>query len=141
MARSGPQRVTATDAAVAAIERLRRRHGPLELVQSGGCCDGSSPVCLPAGELLLGPEDVLLGEIAGCPFYVDRAQYVRWREPKLVIDVAPGAGDSFSIEGPEGFHFVARSPVGSPVRRRRKAQTGSIAGKLQEPSSTSGRGR
>ncbi len=116
MASSGPQRVTATDAAVAASERLRRRHGPLELVQSGGCCDGSSPVCLPAGELLLGPEDVLLGEVAGCPFYVDRAQYVRWREPQLVIDVALGGGDTFSLEGPEGIHFVARTATPSPAR-------------------------
>jgi uncharacterized protein (DUF779 family) len=116
METSGPQRVTATDAAVAALERLRRRHGPLELVQSGGCCDGSSPICLPAGELLLGPDDVLLGEIAGCPFYVDRAQYVRWRKPRLLIDVAPGGGDSFSLEGPDGIHFVARSQAGSPAR-------------------------
>ena len=112
MTTSGTGRVTGTDAALAAIERLKARHGPLVFVQSGGCCDGSSPVCLPAGELLLGPEDVLLGEIAGCPFYVDRAQYVRWRKPRLVIDVAPGGGDSFSLEGLEGIHFVARSPAG-----------------------------
>ena len=72
MTESGTRQVTATDAALAAIEGLKARHGPLMFVQSGGCCDGSSPICLCVGELLLGPGDVLLGEIAGCPFYVDR---------------------------------------------------------------------
>ena len=123
MGASGPQRVTATDAAVAALERLRRRHGPLEFVQSGGCCDGSSPVCLPAGELLLGPEDVLLGEVAGCPFYVHREQYVRWGKPRFVIDVAPGSGDTFSLEGPDGIHFVARSDAAPDSRRRRRVES------------------
>jgi uncharacterized protein (DUF779 family) len=105
---SGAGRVAATEAALAAIERLAARHGPLVFVQSGGCCDGSSPVCLPDGELLIGPGDVLLGEIGGCPFFVDRAQYGRWREPRLLIDVAGGGGDTFSLEGPDGIHFVAR---------------------------------
>lgn len=102
-------RVTATDAAVAAIDGLVRRHGPLVFVQSGGCCDGSSPICLCEGELLLGPGDILLGKVAGCPFYVDREQYERWREPSFLVDVAPGGGDSFSLEGADGIHFVARS--------------------------------
>jgi uncharacterized protein (DUF779 family) len=109
MQASGPQRVTATDAALAAIERLKARHGPLLFVQSGGCCDGSSPICLPEGEFLLGPGDVLLGALAGCPFYVDRELYERWRRPRLVVDVATGGGDSFSVEGTEGMHFVART--------------------------------
>ena len=108
---SGTERVTATDAALAAIERLKARHGPLMFVQSGGCCDGSSPICLCEGELLLGPGDVLLGELAGCSFYVDREQYERWGKPRFVIDVAPGGGDSFSLEGQEGIQFVARSTV------------------------------
>ena len=111
MGTSGPHRVTATDAALAAIERLRARRGPLEFIQSGGCCDGSSPICLPVGELLLGPQDVLLGEVGGCPFYVDREQYERWRKPLILVDVAPGGGDSFSVEGAEGIHFVARTPA------------------------------
>jgi hypothetical protein len=63
------------------------------------------------GELLLGPQDVLLGEVGGCPFYVDREQYERWRKPLILIDVAPGGGDSFSVEGAEGIHFVARTPA------------------------------
>jgi uncharacterized protein (DUF779 family) len=109
MDESGTTRVTATGAALAAIERLKGRHGPLMFVQSGGCCDGSSPICLSEGELLLGPSDVLLGEVAACPFYIDREQYERWQEPLLVIDVAPGGGDSFSLEGPDGIHFVART--------------------------------
>jgi uncharacterized protein (DUF779 family) len=109
MSESGAQRVTATVAALAAIERLEARHGPLMFVQSGGCCDGSSPICLREGELLLGAEDILLGEIADCPFYVDREQYGRWREPLFTIDVAAGGGDSFSLEGAEGIHFVALS--------------------------------
>ena len=109
MTGSGTRRVRATETALAAIGRLEARHGPLVFVQSGGCCDGSSPICLCDGELLLGPDDVLLGEIGGCPFYVDGGLYERWRRPRLVIDVAPGGGDSFSLEGPEGIHFVARS--------------------------------
>jgi uncharacterized protein (DUF779 family) len=107
MNESGTQRVTATDAALAAIERLKARHGPLMFMQSGGCCDGSSPICLREGELVLGAEDILLGEIAGCPFFVDREQYERWHEPFFSIDVAAGGGDSFSLEGAEGIHFVA----------------------------------
>jgi len=110
MTTSGTGRVTGTDAALAAIERLKARHGPLVFVQSGGCCDGSSPVCLAEGEILLGPGDVLLGELAGCAFYVDREQYERWNEPSFVIDVAPAPGDTFSLEGPDGIQFVSRAP-------------------------------
>ena len=116
MEASGTGRVRATDAALAAIGRLRARHGPLVFVQSGGCCDGSSPICLCEGEILLGPDDVLIGELAGCPFYVDREQYARWRRPSFVIDVAAGGGDSFSLEGPEGC-------TSSPVRRARARRT------------------
>jgi uncharacterized protein (DUF779 family) len=99
--------IGATAAAIEAVERLKERHGPLMFVQSGGCCDGSSPMCLRAGELLVSPGDVLLGEIAGCPFYIDADQYERWRRPRLVIDVLPGHGESFSLEGADDIHFVA----------------------------------
>jgi len=101
--------VIATDAARALILRLKDRHGPLIFMQSGGCCDGSSPMCIRDGDLLIGPNDLLLGEIEGCPFYIDQEQYERWRQPQFLIDVAPGDGDTFSLEGPEGMHFVARS--------------------------------
>jgi len=108
MEAGGTGRVRATDAALAAIERLRARHGPLVFVQSGGCCDGSSPVCLAEGEILLGPNDIVTGELAGCPFIIDRDQDAGWNEPFFLIDVAPGGGDTFSLEGPDGIHFVAR---------------------------------
>ncbi len=104
--------VRVTEAARDLIARLKTRYGSLMFMQSGGCCDGSSPVCLSEGDLLLGPNDLLIGEIAGCPFYIDREQYERWREPQFLIDVAPGEGDTFSIEGPEGMHFVARTTKG-----------------------------
>ncbi len=101
--------VSATDAARDLIVRLKTRYGSLIFMQSGGCCDGSSPMCLQKGDLLLGPNDLLLGEIEECPFYIDREQYERWRRPAFVIDVAPGDGDTFSLEGPEGVHFMART--------------------------------
>jgi uncharacterized protein len=101
--------VTATKAAHDLITRLKAHYGSLMFVQSGGCCDGSAPVCLREGELLLGPNDLLIGEIAGCPFYIDREQYERWRRPQFLIDVSQGDGDTFSLEGPEGMHFVART--------------------------------
>jgi uncharacterized protein len=94
--------VSATDAARDLIVRLKTRYGSLIFMQSGGCCDGSSPMCLQKG-------DLLLGEIEECPFYIDREQYERWRRPAFLIDVAPGDGDTFSLEGPEGMHFMART--------------------------------
>ena len=104
-------RVVATAAALAEVERLRAVHGPLMFVQSGGCCDGSSPVCLPDGELLLGPGDLLLGELAGCPFWVDADQYARWRRPQLIVDVAAGAGSGMSLEEPDDRHFSLASAL------------------------------
>ncbi|TMC22672.1 MAG: DUF779 domain-containing protein [Chloroflexi bacterium] len=101
--------VSATDAARDLIVRLKTRYGSLIFMQSGGCCDGSSPMCLQKGDLLLGPNDLLLGEIEECPFYIDREQYERWRRPAFLLDVSPGDGDTFSLEGPEGMHFIART--------------------------------
>lgn len=101
--------VIVTDAARELIASLVARHGSLIFMQSGGCCEGSSPMCLREGELLLGPNDLLIGEIAGCPFYIDKEQYERWRSPHFQIDVAPGESDTFSLEGPDGVHFVAHS--------------------------------
>lgn len=104
------------------IERLRAKHGPLAFFQSGGCCDGSAAMCLTRGELLETDNDEKLGEIAGSPFFVDREQYERWGEPEFVIDVAPGEAGGFSLEGPEGVHFVTRTP--SPhSERSAKAST------------------
>jgi hypothetical protein len=108
-------RVVATEAALAEIERLRAEHGPLMFFQSGGCCDGSSPICLAKGELLLGPNDVLLGSVGGCTFHIDADQYRRWNEPALVVDVAPGAGSGLSLEDLHDVHFVL-VPVGEANR-------------------------
>lgn len=102
-------RVIATPAALELIDRLKSRHGPLMFHQSGGCCDGSSPMCYPAGEFRIGGQDVLLGEIGGCPFYMGAAQFEYWQHTQLIIDVVPGRGGMFSLEGPEGKRFLTRS--------------------------------
>jgi uncharacterized protein (DUF779 family) len=102
-------RVSATPAALALISRLADKHGPVMFHQSGGCCDGSAPMCFPRGELLVGDQDVLLGEIGGQPFYIGGAQFEYWRHTHLIIDVVPGRGGMFSLEGPEGLRFLTRS--------------------------------
>ena len=102
-------RVTATDAALQLIERLQTKHGPLLFHQSGGCCDGSSPMCYPRGEFLVGASDVKLGEIGGTPFYMSVSQFEYWQHTHLIIDVVPGRGGMFSLEGPEGLRFLTRS--------------------------------
>ncbi|MCG7317311.1 DUF779 domain-containing protein [Brevibacillus laterosporus] len=102
-------KVLATDAALALIEKLTAKYGPLLFHQSGGCCDGSSPMCYLAGELLIGDHDVLLGEIGNTPFYMSEAQYEYWKHTQLIIDVVSGRGGMFSLEGPEGVRFLTRS--------------------------------
>ena len=102
-------RVDVTDEAAALIRQLRDEHGPLMFHQSGGCCDGSSPMCYPRGEFLVGDSDVKLGEIGGCPFYMSRAQFEYWQHTHLTIDVVPGRGGMFSLEGPTGRRFLTRS--------------------------------
>ncbi|MED4969214.1 DUF779 domain-containing protein [Parageobacillus toebii] len=108
---SNQPKVIATEAALELIEKLKAKHGPLMFHQSGGCCDGSSPMCYPQGELIVGDSDVLLGEIGGCPFYISKAQYEYWKHTQLIIDVVPGRGGMFSLEGPEGLRFHTRSKV------------------------------
>ncbi|HHW78775.1 MAG TPA: DUF779 domain-containing protein [Xanthomonadaceae bacterium] len=110
-------RVLATDAALDLIAKLKARHGPLMFHQSGGCCDGSSPMCYPDGELLVGDGDVRLGEIGGCPFYMSAAQYEYWKHTQLTIDVVPGRGGMFSLEGPEGLRFLTRSRLFSDAEQ------------------------
>jgi uncharacterized protein (DUF779 family) len=104
-------KVIATEAALQLIEKLKAKYGPLMFHQSGGCCDGSSPMCYPQGDLIVGDYDVLLGEIGGCPFYISAAQYEYWKHTQLIIDVVPGRGGMFSLEGPEGVRFLTRSRV------------------------------
>ena len=104
--------VQATPAALEAIRRLEAAHGALMFFQSGGCCDGTAPICLKARELPLGPGDVRLGDVGGASFYIDGDQYERWGRPTFVIDVSPGAAEGFSLEGLDGVHFVTRTAVG-----------------------------
>ncbi len=103
------QRVSVTPEAQTWIEKLRAEHGELMFHQSGGCCDGSSPMCYPKGEFRTGASDVLLGEIAGCAFYMSASQFAYWRHTHLIIDVVPGRGGGFSLEAPEGIRFLTRS--------------------------------
>ncbi|MBY7144134.1 DUF779 domain-containing protein [Virgibacillus sp. NKC19-3] len=105
------ERVTVTDEAYALIHTLKAIHGPLMFHQSGGCCDGSSPMCYPRGELHTGDSDILLGEIAGTQFYIAKDQYEYWKHTQLIIDAVDGRGGMFSLEGPEGKRFLTRSRV------------------------------
>ena len=105
------ERVEITEKAAAMLEQLTRQHGPLLFHQSGGCCDGSAPMCFPVGDFRVGPQDVHLGAIAGCDFYIGAAQFEYWEHTKLVIDVVPGRGSGFSVEAPEGVRFLTRSRV------------------------------
>ncbi len=104
-------RVVATLAAVQLIELLKHKHGALMFHQSGGCCDNSAANCYLPGEITTGAGDVLLGEIAGCPFYIGKSQYEYWKHTQLIIDVIDGQGGTFSLEGPEGKAFHTRSRV------------------------------
>ena len=106
-----PQQVLATDAALNLMAKLFAKHGELMFHQSGGCCDGSSPMCYPRGEFLVGDQDVLIGTLAGTPFYMGRSQFEYWKHTQLILDVVPGRGGMFSLEGPEGVRFLTRSRV------------------------------
>ena len=108
------ERVIATDAALELIALLKERHGQVMFHQSGGRCDGSSPMCYPEGDLILGNQDVLLGEIGGSPFYMHKNQFDYWRHTQLIIDVVEGRGGMFSLEGVEGKRFLTRSRAFTP---------------------------
>ena len=105
------ERVLVTPAATQVIASLQRMHGPLMFHQSGGCCDGSAPMCYPAKEFRVGAQDVHLGRIVDCDFYMGAAQFAYWQHTQLVIDVVPGRGSGFSLEAPEGVRFLTRSRV------------------------------
>jgi uncharacterized protein (DUF779 family) len=93
------------------IRRLEAAHGPLVFFQSGGCCDGTSPICLKDGDMPPSAHDVLLGRIGNAPFYIDAEQYERWGRPQFEIDVSAGAAEGFSLEALERVHFVTRTPA------------------------------
>ena len=103
------QRVLVSEEAARIIDQLREQHGELMFHQSGGCCDGSAPMCFPEGELLLNETDVCIGRIHGCDFYMSQDQFEYWQHTQLTVDVTPGRGASFSLEIPLGIRFVIRS--------------------------------
>ncbi len=105
----GEVALTAGSSALAELASLRERFGPLVLYMAGGCCDGSSPLCLPRGELLVGANDLSLGELEGTPFLIDAELFERWGRPAFRLELRPGSSDTFSIEGLDDLHFSVRS--------------------------------
>ena len=103
------ERVAATPAAIAFIGELRQRHGPLMFFQSGGCCDGSAPMCYPLDEFSVSESDVRLGAIDGTPFYIGGEQFAYWAHTQLIIDVVAGNGGMFSLDNGTGKRFLTRS--------------------------------
>jgi len=112
-------RISATEAALAELSRLREQFGSLILFQSGGCCEGSSPLCINEGELPIGPNDLLLGHLEGTPFYIDADQDERWNHPSFQLDISDGPTDSFSLESLDGMHFSTRTVT---ARRHRSTR-------------------
>jgi uncharacterized protein (DUF779 family) len=108
---SKPARVLASQAALELIAKLAVKHGALMFHQSGGCCDGSSPMCFAVGDYLLSPDDVHMGEIGGAKFYMSPSQFEYWKNTQLTIDVVPGMGGMFSLENGTGSRFLTRSRV------------------------------
>jgi uncharacterized protein len=106
-----PLQVMATLAALQLIDTLRARHGDVLFHQSGGCCDGSSPMCYPRGDFLIGDNDVLLGTIGETPVYIGGAQYEVWKHTDLILDVVPGRGGMFSLDNGRERRFLTRSTV------------------------------
>jgi len=104
-------RVKVTEEAAEVVQQLAAKNGPLMFHQSGGCCDGSSPMCYPKGEFIVGSSDIWLGEVAGCDFYMAKDQFEFWQHTELTIDVVPGRGASFSLEIPLGVRFVTKSRI------------------------------
>ena len=109
--RQSSERVAVTARAAAVIDELREKHGDLMFHQSGGCCDGSAPMCFAVGDFLVGSRDVLLGTIHGCEFYMAADQFEFWQNTHLTIDVTEGRGASFSLEIPLGLRFITLSRV------------------------------
>ena len=105
------ERVRATESAAKLIEQLTEKHGKLMFHQSGGCCDGSQPMCFEAGEFKTGDSDVCLGEVCGCLFWMARDQFEYWKHTEITLDVIAGRGSSFSLEIPLGVRFIVRSRV------------------------------
>ena len=104
-------RVSITERASEVVDQLREKHGELIFHQSGGCCDGSAPMCFQEGDFLIGSRDLCLGEIHGCRFYMAADQFEYYRNMHIMVDVTPGRGSSFSLEIPLGLRFMSVSRV------------------------------
>jgi uncharacterized protein len=132
---AGPPGAVITAAAAELLARLQDRHGPVMFHQSGGCCDGSSPMCYPQGEFLVGDRDVLLGELNvgdGVPVWISGPQYQAWKHTQLVIDVVSGRGGGFSLEAPEGVRFLSRGRVFTDAERAQLEAVPVITGAAYE---------
>ncbi|MES2775436.1 MAG: DUF779 domain-containing protein [Bacteroidota bacterium] len=108
-------RVIVTPEAEAVIQTLKEKYGELMFHQSGGCCDGSSPMCFEKGDFKIGASDVWMGNIAGCDFYMHQDQFEYWKHTQLIIDITKGRGSSFSLEIPMGLRFLTRSQMFSEI--------------------------
>jgi len=128
-----PARVLVTDAAADLIRRLRDRHGAVMFHQSGGCCDGSAPMCYPLGEFIVGDRDVLLGVVDGVPVWISGPQYQAWKHTQLIIDVVPGRGAGFSLEAPEGVRFLTRGRAFSAEENAALAAVPPVTGAQYQP--------
>ena len=105
------ERISVTEKAIAVIDQLREKHGELMFHQSGGCCDGSAPMCFEKGEFLIGSRDLCLGTIHGCEFYMAEDQFEYYKYSHITVDVSEGRGSSFSLEIPLGLRFMAVSRI------------------------------
>jgi uncharacterized protein len=114
---AAPPRVIATEAALALLREIVAEHGPVLFHQSGGCCDGSSPMCYPQGEFLLGDDDVLLGHVEDMPVYIGGRQFALWQHTQLILDVVAGRGGMFSLDNGRERRFLTRSRVFEPDER------------------------
>ena len=123
MASFDAPQVGVTEAARDLIEQLKRQYGAIMFHQSGGCCDGSSPMCYPRGEFIVGDSDVQLGEVDSEPFYMSKSQFEYWKHTQLTLDVVPGRGGMFSLDNAEGVRFLIRSRIfdGEEIRDLRAA--------------------
>ncbi len=105
------KRVSVTPEASKLIAQLKQLHGGLMFHQSGGCCDGSAPMCYPQGEFRVGQSDIYLGDIEDCPFFIGKEQFEYWKHTHLIIDTVPGRGSGFSLETSTGYRFLTRSRI------------------------------
>lgn len=126
-----PARALITAAAADLLARLQERHGALMFHQSGGCCDGSSPMCYPDGDFIVGDRDILLAVLdvgTGVPVWISGPQFEAWKHTQLVIDVVPGRGGGFSLEAPEGMRFLSRGRAFTDAENDALAEQSPVTG-------------